>query len=62
MIRVDRYRCAYCGACVTICPEDAIDLAGMWLEIREDTCNSCKVCVKICPVGALEFIKAEVEE
>ncbi len=54
MIKIDRYRCGYCGACVTVCPTEAIDLIGMWIEIKEAECNNCKACVNICPVGALE--------
>ncbi|MHC1579842.1 MAG: indolepyruvate ferredoxin oxidoreductase subunit alpha [Candidatus Alkanophagales archaeon] len=51
-VRVDRYRCGYCGACVTVCPADAIELVGVCIEIKE-SCNECGVCVDICPVGAL---------
>ena len=52
-IDIDRYRCGYCGACATVCPTEAINLMGMWVEIREDECVACKACVNICPVGAL---------
>jgi ferredoxin len=62
MIKIDRYKCGYCGACVTVCPTDAIDLIGAWIEIREEDCNNCKFCVNICPVGALEELKEEVVE
>jgi len=55
MIKIDRYRCGYCGACVTVCPTEAIDLMGLWIEIKDDECNGCKACVNICPVGALEM-------
>ena len=34
-------------------PTEAINLMGMWVEIREDECVACKACVNICPVGAL---------
>lgn len=54
MIKIDRYRCGCCGACVTVCPTEAIDMIGMWIEINEDKCNRCKACVNICPVSALE--------
>jgi len=52
-IDIDRYRCGYCGACATVCPTEAINLVGMWVEIKEDECVACKACVNICPVGAL---------
>ena len=56
MIKIDRYRCGYCGACVTVCPTEAIDLMGVWIEIKDNECNGCKACVNICPVGALELL------
>ncbi|PXF50456.1 MAG: ferredoxin [Candidatus Methanophagaceae archaeon] len=55
MLKIDRFRCAYCGACVTVCPTDAIELKGVWIEIADEKCNGCKACVNICPVGALEL-------
>ncbi|MHC1567332.1 MAG: indolepyruvate ferredoxin oxidoreductase subunit alpha [Candidatus Syntropharchaeia archaeon] len=53
MIKINRYKCGYCGACVAVCPSDAIELIETWIEIDEN-CNECKICVEICPVGALE--------
>lgn len=55
MIKIDRYKCGYCGACVSVCPADASELVGTWIRIDEEKCNLCKVCVNICPVGALEL-------
>ncbi len=48
-----RDRCDYCGACVSVCPPDAIDLTEHTLTIL-DTCTLCKNCVIICPLQALE--------
>ncbi|MHC1568753.1 MAG: 4Fe-4S binding protein [Candidatus Syntropharchaeia archaeon] len=53
MIKINRYKCGYCGACVAVCPSDAIELIETWVEIGEN-CNECEICVEICPVGALE--------
>ncbi|RLB86837.1 MAG: 4Fe-4S ferredoxin, partial [Deltaproteobacteria bacterium] len=41
-MKIDRFRCAYCGACVTVCPTDAIELNGVWIEIADEKCNGCK--------------------
>ncbi|KAF5415954.1 MAG: NAD(P)H-quinone oxidoreductase subunit I, chloroplastic [Candidatus Methanophagaceae archaeon] len=56
MIKIDRFRCAYCGACATVCPTEAISLMGVWIDLKEEECNNCKACVNICPIGALEMI------
>lgn len=55
MIIIDRYKCGYCGACVSVCPTDVIELVGTWIRIDEENCNTCKACVNICPVGALKL-------
>jgi digeranylgeranylglycerophospholipid reductase len=52
MVNVDRARCAHCGGCVSLCPEDAINLAETRLTISE-ACTECGLCVLACPVGAL---------
>ncbi|HOT07232.1 MAG: Ferredoxin [Methanosaeta sp. PtaB.Bin039] len=54
MLTVDRYRCGYCGACVGVCPEMALELVETWIEISPE-CVECGRCTKICPTGALEL-------
>lgn len=56
MINIDRYKCCYCGACVGVCPNNAIELVETWLNINDD-CTNCDICTKICSVGALEMTK-----
>ncbi len=52
-LHIDRFKCAACGACVTVCMRDALILWGTWLDIRHENCNACSSCVNICPLGAL---------
>jgi ferredoxin len=54
MIKVNRYKCCYCGTCVAVCSFDAIELIDTWIEIGEN-CEDCGACVRVCPVGALEL-------
>jgi ferredoxin len=55
-VKVNRFKCGYCGACVGVCPPGALELIETWIEV-DKTCTDCGICVKICPVGALEVLK-----
>jgi ferredoxin len=55
-VSVDQDVCHHCGACVAVCPPDAIFLDSMWLRINQDTCTACERCVKMCPVHALDMV------
>ncbi|MCK4929255.1 MAG: 4Fe-4S binding protein [Methanosarcinales archaeon] len=52
-VSVDKSKCGYCGACVSVCPSGALELMETWIEV-DKICNNCGICVKICPVRALE--------
>ena len=47
-------KCLKCGACVTVCPENAIDL-GLDHPLLREKCNTCGRCVEECPSGALHM-------
>jgi NAD-dependent dihydropyrimidine dehydrogenase PreA subunit len=56
MIVVEPYKCGYCGACVSVCPNNCIDLIEVTVKIDEN-CVNCGICTIICPIGALRLIK-----
>jgi ferredoxin len=45
--------CTNCGACVDVCPVNAIAPAGDKHSIDEATCIDCGACIDACPVGAI---------
>ena len=53
MINIQENRCDYCGACVTVCPEDCIEVREYSIEINDVTCIDCDLCVFICPIEVL---------
>ncbi len=57
-ITVNSEACGYCGGCVVVCHDDAIELAEVRLTIS-DSCTFCDACVVFCPVGALEKVDHE---
>ncbi|OQX96659.1 ferredoxin [candidate division KSB1 bacterium 4572_119] len=54
MIEIKNDLCDFCGTCVSVCPEDAIELFEARLEINHSTCTLCLKCVKVCPFRVLE--------
>ncbi|WP_019176501.1 NIL domain-containing protein [Methanomassiliicoccus luminyensis] len=53
----DDTRCTHCGACVSICPAEAMELdRGTWkVEFRSDRCIACGMCITACPPGAMRL-------
>lgn len=50
---IDTELCIGCGACIEICPADAIVLKEGKAEIRTEKCKKCKACINSCPVNAI---------
>ena len=57
-IDVNSEKCGYCGGCVVVCHDDAIELAEVNLIIS-NACTMCNACVVFCPVGALKSVDHE---
>ncbi len=55
-------KCIYCGACVGVCPVEALTLKDVRIYVDENKCISCGACVKICPTGAMVIEKKEGEK
>ena len=53
---LDKDKCLFCGACIGVCPTNAMLLEynerNIW--INED-CTDCLFCTRVCPVGALSY-------
>jgi Fe-S-cluster-containing hydrogenase component 2 len=45
---------------VGTCPDLALDMYGVDLQVFQDKCTYCTICVRFCPVGALSIIKGTV--
>ena len=56
-IRVNWDECVQCGACVAICPTDALyikDKKTMEVAFDADKCIACELCIRPCPPRAIE--------
>jgi NAD-dependent dihydropyrimidine dehydrogenase PreA subunit len=51
---VDVERCTGCGACVEVCPVEAMTLRDGIAWVDNETCTGCQACVDACPQGAVQ--------
>lgn len=50
--------CVACGACVKVCPRQAIHvIAGCKADVNDVQCVGCGLCVNTCPAGIIEKIE-----
>ncbi|NPV58433.1 MAG: 4Fe-4S dicluster domain-containing protein [Actinobacteria bacterium] len=56
-IRRNDERCTHCGACLAVCPTDALraDRSTMEVLFDDEECVACELCVKVCPPRAMEI-------
>lgn len=53
--------CTGCGTCVSLCPENALEIElnkkkGIFRpKINLNYCNKCKICLKVCPGHEVDF-------
>ena len=54
-MEANRDRCVGCGACASICPEEAISLPHRKAEISVEKCIGCGECLTVCPEKAIDI-------
>ena len=54
-VKMDENRCTHCGACISICPTEAlyVDKKTMKVIFDPEKCIACELCVKACPPRAM---------
>ena len=60
LIEVDTEKCISCGACVALCPVEAITLAeDISVVFNKEKCvgSTCSACVDACPARAIKSVK-----
>lgn len=50
-------RCAGCGICADVCPENAIKINGH-ADVNSELCTGCGKCVSECPNGAVVLVSS----
>jgi ferredoxin len=56
-IRRNEDKCTHCGACISVCPTEAlsVDRETMTVRFNDDECVACELCIKVCPPRAMEI-------
>ena len=55
---VDEDLCDGCGACIALCPTNALDLVDRLAVVEQSDCTLCEFCIPSCPVFALSIDEA----
>ncbi|MAS49998.1 MAG: ferredoxin [Euryarchaeota archaeon] len=53
---VDDDRCYGCGACIGLCPTNALSMKELLAIVEQELCTYCEHCIPSCPVDALEIL------
>jgi ferredoxin len=65
LIEVDSEKCVSCGACVTLCPVEAITIdedASVVFDKEKCIGSICSACVDACPTRAIKSVKQNNSE
>jgi len=65
LIEVDAEKCVSCGACVALCPVEAITIdeeASIIFNKEKCVGSTCSVCVDACPARAIKSVKQNSSE
>lgn len=58
-MQVDMEKCTGCGACVKVCPSQALVMKGGKPALHQEMCTLCGRCEKFCPAGIREIVGRE---
>ena len=56
-VKVDVSKCDACGACVEVCPVEAITIVDDHAVIDPDECIECLACIDECPNEAISEVE-----
>ena len=65
LIEIDSEKCISCGACLTLCPVEAITMdEDATVVFNQEKClgSTCSACVDACPARAIKSVKQNNSE
>jgi NAD-dependent dihydropyrimidine dehydrogenase PreA subunit len=56
-ITLDKTKCFSCGACVPLCPVNALEIDKKTFEVifHKEKCIACEICIQACPTRAIKL-------
>lgn len=58
VVKKDTDKCLECGACVSLCPVEAICILDNWdIDIDNQKCIGCGFCISSCPTQAIALME-----
>ncbi len=58
VVKKDTDKCLECGACVSLCPVEAISILDDWdIDIDNQKCIGCGFCISSCPTQAIALME-----
>ncbi len=60
MITIDLESCTGCGACLEVCPTNALYLVDGKASVDSALCRECEACLAACPTGAMALAIQEL--
>ena len=54
--KINSKLCTGCGACIEVCPFEAIQIENGKAKVNDETCVGCGVCAAGCLVGAIQIM------
>ncbi len=51
---VDQDTCTGCQKCISLCPEQAIEMKDNKAFILSKKCTNCRICIPACPFSAIQ--------
>jgi len=57
----DEEICTHCGACIAVCPTEALYIKRPEMEIifNKDKCSVCELCIVTCPARAMGLFSTQ---
>ncbi len=60
----DEEICTHCGACIAVCPTEALYIKRPEMEIifNKDKCSVCELCIVTCPTRAMGLFTTQTKK